>query len=147
MSDSTPHRPSLQLYFAAAAALAVSTFLPWFTFEVDSALAAFVPDSGNPGAAGTLYLLLFAGVYAGAGYALLRKIELQRLAPAMWGVNAWMVVNVFIIAGSLSDQNSATSMVGLTTSPTIGVFVAAAAVIAGIAGSVALQRSRVRLAG
>lgn len=140
----------VHLFFAAAAALASATFLPWFTFTLESGFADFLPGggttSGRPGGGGVLYLLLFATAYAGAGYALRQRVTFTRLRVAMWAVNAWMVVSLIVIASALRDQSDVLGLVGIATSPSVGVFVAAGAVLAGIAGSAVLQRSRAAVA-
>ena len=61
----------VRLYFAAAAALAVSTVLPWFNVSVGSELSELVPgglsSSSRPSGGGMLYLLLIATAYARRG--------------------------------------------------------------------------------
>jgi C4-dicarboxylate transporter len=52
-----------------------------------------------------------------------------------------MVLSVLLIVSGLHDQNAATSGIGLTMHPALGVLVAFAGVAAGVAGSVVLRRS------
>jgi hypothetical protein len=130
-----------RLYFGAAGALAVSTFLPWWSMHADSDLASGLGISGKPSAGGMLYLLLFAAAYGFGGYAVQQRLQIRHLTPALWALNAWMLVNVLVIASGLHDQNAATSAIGVTMHPSLGVFVAVAAVAAGIAGSVVLRRA------
>lgn len=132
-----------RLFFTAAGALALSTVLPWVTVSGEHSLAG-VMWSTKPSTGGMLYLLLFAAAYAGAGRALRLSQDMRGWAIGMWVVNAWMAVNVIAISSSLKSQHveDPLQVVGFHSTAGVGVLVASLAVIAGIAGSVTLLRSR-----
>jgi hypothetical protein len=137
---------SQRLFFAAAGALALSTILPWVTVSGEHSLAGVMWNT-KPTSGGMLYLLLFAAAYAGAGRALRLQQDVRRWAIGTWVVNAWMAVNVIAISSSLKSQHveDPLGVVGFHSSAGAGVFVASLAVMAGIAGSVTLLRSRAAL--
>jgi hypothetical protein len=134
---------SHRLFFVAAGALALSTVLPWVTVSGEHSLAGVMWNT-KPSTAGMLYLLLFAGAYAGAGRALRLGQDVRRWAIGMWVVNAWMAVNVIAISSSLKSQHveDPLHVVGFHSTAGVGVFVASLAVMAGVAGSVTLLRMR-----
>jgi hypothetical protein len=118
-------------FYGAAAALAISIFLPWATVlgVVDVHL------SGGD----VVYLLAFAAVYAVEGYLVHHDRVTRTMLIGAWVVNAWMSINVFAIFSALGNAGGAAS-------PALGTYAASLGVLAAIVATVQLQRSRRRAA-
>jgi hypothetical protein len=121
---------AVRMLFGAAAALAISTLLPW------ASLGGLF--SANLSAGGVLYLLLFAAAYGAAGYQLSQRRDDRRILTALWVVNSWMVINVILLFASFGGQADQT----IGVRPAVGVFVASAGVIVAVIGTLQLRRAR-----
>jgi hypothetical protein len=118
---------SVRIFYGAAIALALSLFLPWVSVLglVSVHLSGFE----------VVYLLAFAAVYAGAAYLVQHDRVTSTFMIAAWVVNAWMIVNVFVIFDEFGKGG------GLVT-PGAGVYVASIGVLAAIVATFQLHRSR-----
>ena len=118
---------STRIFCGAAIALVLSTFLPWAS--VLSIVSVHL--SGGE----VVYLLLFAGIYAGEARLVHNQRVTRSLMIGSWLVNAWMVVNLLVLFNALGQGE------GLV-SPGAGLYIASVGVIAAIVATVQLHRSR-----
>jgi hypothetical protein len=118
-----------RLFCASAVALALSLFLPWATVL---AVASVEPSGGQ-----VVYLLAFAGIYAGGAYLVHKQRVTRRFMIAAWIVNAWMVFNVVAIFDALGKGD------GLVR-PGAGLYIASLGVLSAIAATIQLHRSRLQ---
>jgi hypothetical protein len=123
---------SARLFCASAVALALSLFLPWATVL---AVASVGPRGGQ-----VVYLLAFAGIYAGGAYLVHKQRVTRGFMIAAWIVNAWMVFNVVAIFDALGKAD------GLVR-PGAGLYIASLGVLSAIAATIQLHRSRLQPSG
>ena len=149
MPDSSLHQQrrasAVRLFFAAGAALAVSTLLPWISIDGGSSMFGVTVNTGLP-SNGKVYLFVFAAVYAGAGYALSQHRRVRWLVAGMWLVNAWMAVNVYGLYDGLHDHGGGGQTAGISINPGIGMLIATLGVAVGVLASVTLQRAHISAA-
>jgi hypothetical protein len=118
---------SARMFCASAVALVLSLFLPWATIL---AVASVQPTGGQ-----VVYLLAFAGIYAGGAYLVHKQRVTRGFMIVAWIVNAWMIVNVVAIFDALGNGD------GLVR-PGAGLYIASLGVLSAIAATIQLHRSR-----
>jgi hypothetical protein len=120
-------RHAYRLFFAAAALLGVSVFLPWAS--VVGLVSLHLP------ARGIGVMLAFAGVYARIGRRVFVGRESRAAIAGAWVVN---VLNCLGIAGVYMELGKTEGIV----EPAIGVVVASLGALLAVAATVFLHRAR-----